>query len=82
MALREFDECFKLDVSEEVMPDNMNTYDNANMCACSIQDALDVLKKNINNNYYMILTNGFVFLVTVWRITCLIRLNITTFIVR
>ena len=45
MALREFGKCFKLDVSKEVMPYSVYTYGHINMGACSIQDALDVLKK-------------------------------------
>ena len=44
MALREFGICFKLDVSNEVMPYNVYTYENVTMGACSIQPALDILK--------------------------------------
>ena len=44
MALREFGKCFKLDVSKEVMPYNVYTYENVSMGACSIQSALDILK--------------------------------------
>ena len=44
MALGEFGKCFKLEVSHEVMPYNACTYEHINMGACSIQDALDVLK--------------------------------------
>ena len=44
MALRYFGKCFKLDVSKEVMPYNVYTYENVTMGACSIQPALDILK--------------------------------------
>ena len=44
MLLRGFGKCFKLDVSEEVMPYNVYTYGNVAMGACSIQSALDILK--------------------------------------
>ena len=44
MALREFGKCFKLDVNKEVMPYGAYTYENVNMCACSIQSVLDILK--------------------------------------
>ena len=44
MALRYFGKCFKLDVSNEVMPYNVYTYGNVTTGACSIQSALDVLK--------------------------------------
>ena len=50
MALREFGICFKLEVSKEVMPYSMYTYENVSMGACPIQSALDVLKKKINDN--------------------------------
>ena len=43
MALRAFGKCFKLDVSKEVMPYSIYTYENISLGACSIQDALDVL---------------------------------------
>ena len=43
-ALRDFGECFKLDVSKEVVPYNVYTYENVTMGACLIQSALDVLK--------------------------------------
>ena len=44
MPLRDFGICFKLDVSKEVMPYNVYTYEHVTMGACSIQSALDVLK--------------------------------------
>ena len=44
MALRDFGKCFNLDVSKEVMPYDVYTYENVTMGACSIQSALDVLK--------------------------------------
>ena len=44
MPLRYFGKCFKLDVSKEVMPYNVYTYENVTMGACSIQSALDILK--------------------------------------
>ena len=44
MPLRDFGKCFKLDVSKEVMPYNVYTYENVTMGACSIQSALDILK--------------------------------------
>ena len=43
MPLRDFGECLKLDVNEEVMPYNVYTYENVSMGACSIQSALDIL---------------------------------------
>ena len=50
MALKASGKCFKLKVPTEVMPYNVYTYENVSMGACSIQDALDVLKKEMNNN--------------------------------
>ena len=44
MALRDFGKCFKLDVSKEVMPYTVYTYENVTMGACSIQSALYNLK--------------------------------------
>ena len=44
MALRYFGKCFNLDVSKEVMPYNVYTYERVTMGACSIQSALDILK--------------------------------------
>ena len=44
MPLRYCGKCFKLDVSKEVMPYNVYTYETVNMGACLIQSALDVLK--------------------------------------
>ena len=43
MPLRDFGKCVKLDVSKEVMPYNVYTYENVSMGACRIQDALDIL---------------------------------------
>ena len=43
MALREFGKCFKLDVSEEITPYNIYTYEHVSMGAASIQSALDIL---------------------------------------
>lgn len=40
MALKEFGECFQLDVPKEIMPYNIYTYENVDMGACSIQYAL------------------------------------------
>ena len=51
MPLREFGDCFWLDVSKEAMPYNIYiyiyiyTYENVNLGACRIQDATDVLKQ-------------------------------------
>ena len=45
MALRELGKRFKLEVSKEGMTYNAYTYENVSMGACSIQDALDVLKQ-------------------------------------
>ena len=45
MLLRGFGKCFKLDVSKEVMPYNVYTGENVAMGACSIQSALDTLKR-------------------------------------
>ena len=55
MPLRDFDKCFKLYVSKEVMPYSVYTYENVTMGACSIQSALDILKdgndkKQFSNN--------------------------------
>ena len=50
IALRQFGKCFKLEVSTEVMPYSVYTYENVSMGACSVQDALDVLKTNISTN--------------------------------
>ena len=44
MPLRDFGKCFKLDVSKDVMPYNVYTYENVSMGACSILSALDILK--------------------------------------
>ena len=38
--------CFKLDVSKEVMPYGVYTYENVTMGACTIQSALDILKED------------------------------------
>ena len=50
MALREFGKCVKLDVSKQIMPYNIYTYENVSRGTASVQDALEVLKKKINNN--------------------------------
>ena len=50
MPLRYFGKFFKLDVSKEVMPYNVHTYENVSMCACRIQDALDIPQKMMINN--------------------------------
>ena len=44
MPLRYFGKCFKLDVSKEVIPYNVYTYEHVTMGACSIQSALDIIK--------------------------------------
>ena len=44
MPLRYFGTCFKLDVSKEVMPYNVYTYEHVTMGACSIQSALGILE--------------------------------------
>ena len=44
MPLRGFGDCFKLDVSKEVMPYNIHTYESG---ICRSQYALDVLKNII-----------------------------------
>ena len=44
MPLRDFGKCFKLDVTKEIMPYSVYTYENVNMGACSIQSASDLLK--------------------------------------
>ena len=46
--LRGFGDCFKLDVSQEVMPYEIYTYENVSMGACCIQDALDVRKTEVD----------------------------------
>ena len=43
MALRQFGKCFKLEVSKEIMPDNIYTHEHVSMGAASIQSALDML---------------------------------------
>ena len=43
MALREFGKCFKLDVSKEIVPYDIYTYENVSTGAASIQSALDIL---------------------------------------
>ena len=42
MPSRDFGDCFKLDVSKEVVPYNTYTYGNVKMGAVSIQSALDI----------------------------------------
>ena len=44
MPLRGFGKCLKLDVNKEVMPYGVYAYENVEMGACRIQDALDILK--------------------------------------
>ena len=44
MEIKRFGKCFKLDVSKEVMPYKVHTYENVTMGACTIQSALDTLK--------------------------------------
>ena len=44
MPRRDFGKCVNLDVSTEVMPYNVYTYENVTTGACRIQDALDILK--------------------------------------
>ena len=46
MPLRDFGKCFKLDVSTEVMPYHVCTYENVSMGACSIQSAWEILKED------------------------------------
>ena len=60
MPLRDFGECFKLDVSKEVMPYNVYTYGNVSMGACSIQSALDILKDDDKQQFLDNLKNGIV----------------------
>ena len=60
MALRDFGKCFKLDVSNEVMPYNVYTCGNVTMGACSIQSALDMLKDGDKQHFYIILNSGIV----------------------
>ena len=43
MPLRGFGDCFKLDVSKEVMPYEIYIYGNVSNCSASIQSALDIL---------------------------------------
>ena len=65
MPLRYFGKCFKLDVNKGVMPYGVYTYENVEMGACRIQDALGILKDDdkqqlLNNleNLDCILGNG------------------------
>ena len=44
MPLRDFGKSFKLDVSKEVVPYNVYTYENVTVGACRIQDALEISK--------------------------------------
>ena len=48
MALRESGKCFKSDVSKEVMPYNVYTYENVGRGTASVQDALEALSKKRN----------------------------------
>ena len=50
MALGEFGKCFKLAASKEVMPYSIYTYGNVSRGTASVQDALEVLKKKMDNN--------------------------------
>ena len=54
MPLRGFGDCFKLDVSTEVMPYDIYTYENVSNDSASIQSALDILndsdKQQFPNN--------------------------------
>ena len=43
MPLRGFGDCFKLDVSKEVMPYNMYNYEHVSNGSASVQSALDIL---------------------------------------
>ena len=81
MALRKFGKCFKLDVSKEVMPYNVYTYENVTMGACSIQSALGILKDGDKQQFLDNLKNGVVSYVKVWIVRCLIQLNIQVFTV-
>ena len=45
MPSAKFGKCFNLSCHKEVIPYNVYTYENVKMGACSIQSALDVLKK-------------------------------------
>ena len=49
--LRDFGKCFKLDVSKEVMPYKVYTYEDVTMGACSIKSALDILKDADKNHF-------------------------------
>ena len=44
MPLRDVGKCLKLDANQEVMPYGVYTYENVEMGACRIQDALDIIK--------------------------------------
>ena len=46
VPLRDFGKCFKLDVSKEIMPYNVYTYENVTMGACRVKDALDIPKND------------------------------------
>ena len=45
IALREFGKCLKLDVSKEIMPYNIYTYENVSRGTASVQGASEVLKQ-------------------------------------
>ena len=72
MPLRYFGTCFKLDVNNQVMPYNVYTYENVNMCACSIQSALDVLKDCDKQHFLDNLDKWECILGKVWIIRCFV----------
>ena len=51
MPLRDFGKHCNIDVSKQVMPYNVYTYDNVTMGAASIQSALDILKDDNNQQF-------------------------------
>ena len=60
MPFWDFGKCFKLDVNEKIMPYNAYTYENVNMGACSIPSALDILKDDDKQHFWITLKNGVV----------------------
>ena len=60
MPLISFGKCFKLDVNTEAMPYNVYTYENVNMGAKSIRQALNILTDDDKQQFVENLENGIV----------------------
>ena len=57
IPLRDIGKCFKLDVSNEIIPYNVYTYENVTMGACSIQSASNILKDDDKKQFLDTLEN-------------------------